>query len=190
SIAAASLAKAAGGGSAALAWKLIGIMTTTNLKITGAALLILAVVSTPILLNHRSRSAKPAEPAVAVEPEATMPAPAAQPATELAAPAPKAADPAVKKSLAEQVTEAPKRSCGEIEAYLQQNKRNVESLLAAFRVSGDKAYLREAATNFPNDPAVQFATIAFDVFPEQRRQWLEAFKGASPNNAVAWYLSA
>ena len=32
-------------------------------------------------------------------------------------------------------------------------------LLAAFRVSGDKAYLREAATNFPNDPAVQFEDV-------------------------------
>jgi RNA polymerase sigma factor (sigma-70 family) len=190
SIAAASLAQAAGGGSAALAWKLIGIMTTTNLKITGVALLILAAVSTPILLNHRARGAKPAEPVAAVEPEVARPAPATQPAAEQAAPAPKAATPAAKKSPVDQLMEAPKLSVVEIEAYLQQNKRNVESLLAAFRVSGDKAYLREAATSFPNNPAVQFAVIAFDVFPEQRRQWLEAFKGSSPDNAVAWYLSA
>jgi RNA polymerase sigma factor (sigma-70 family) len=190
SVAAASLAKAAGGGSAALAWKLIGIMTTTNLKFTGAALLLLAAVSTPILLNHHARAAKPAEPIAAIALESASPAPTAQPVAELAASASKVAAPSVKKSLVDQVIEAPKLSVGEIETYLQQNKRSVESLLAAFRVSGDKAYLREAATSFPNDPAVQFATIAFDVFPEQRRQWLEAFKGTSPDNAVAWYLSA
>jgi RNA polymerase sigma factor (sigma-70 family) len=190
SVAAASLAQAAGGGSAALAWKLIGIMTTTNLKITGVALLLLAAVSTPILLNHRARAAKPAEPVPAVAQEAAVPMLPPPPAAELVARTPQTAAPAAKKSLVDQLMEAPKLSVVEIEAYLQQNKRNVESLLAAFRVSGDKAYLREAATNFPNDPAVQFAAIAFDTFPEQRRQWLEAFKGSSPDNAVAWYLSA
>ena len=188
SVAAASLAKAAGGGTAAAALKLIGIMTTTNLKITAVALLVLAAVSTPILLNHRARAAKPAEPVAVVEPEAATPA--AQPVAELSPPTPKAADPAAKKSPMDQLIEAPQLSVVEIEAYLQQNKRNVESLLAAFRVSRDKAYLREAATNFPNDPAVQFAVVAFDAFPEQRRQWLDAFKSSSPDNALAWYLSA
>lgn len=187
SVAAASLAKAAGGGTAALALKLIGIMTTANLKLTAVALLVLAAVTTPILLNHRARAAKPTEPVSAVEPEAAQPA---QPVAELSPQTPKAAEPAAKKSPVEQLLEAPKLSTGEIEAYLQQNKRSAENLLAAFRVSQDKAYLREAATAFPNDPAVQFAVVAFDVFPEQRRQWLDAFKRSSPDNAVAWYLSA
>jgi hypothetical protein len=77
-----------------------------------------------------------------------------------------------------------------IEAYLRQNHRNLESLLAAFRVSRDPAYLREAATNAPNDPAVQFAVIANKVFPDDQRKWIDAFKASSPDNALAWYFSA
>ncbi|MGD0017305.1 MAG: sigma-70 family RNA polymerase sigma factor [Verrucomicrobiia bacterium] len=78
----------------------------------------------------------------------------------------------------------------EIEAYLQQNKRNAESLLAAYRMSHDQSYLREAATNFPNTPAVQFAIIADKVFPEEQRKWIDAFKVSSPDNALTWYFSA
>jgi RNA polymerase sigma factor (sigma-70 family) len=78
----------------------------------------------------------------------------------------------------------------EIEAYLQQNKRNAESLLAAYRMSHDQTYLREAATNSPNSPAVQFAIVADKAFPEEQRKWIDAFKASSPDNALAWYLSA
>ena len=78
----------------------------------------------------------------------------------------------------------------QIEAYLRQNHRNVESLLAAFQVSHDPAYLREAATNAPNEPVVQFAVIANDIFPDEQRKWIDAFKASSPDNALPWYLSA
>ena len=78
----------------------------------------------------------------------------------------------------------------QIESYLQQNHRNVESLLAAFRVSGDASYLREASTNAPNDPAVQFAVIVSKVFPDQQRKWIDAFKASSPENALPLYFSA
>ena len=78
----------------------------------------------------------------------------------------------------------------QIEAYLQQNHRDVESLLAAFQVSRDPAYLREAATNAPNNPAVQFAIIANNVFPDDQRKWIDAFKTSSPENALPWYFSA
>jgi len=77
-----------------------------------------------------------------------------------------------------------------IEAYVQQNHRNVESLLAAFRASRDSSYLREAATNSPNDAAVQFAVIAGKVFPGEQRKWIDAFKASSPENALSWYFSA
>jgi hypothetical protein len=78
----------------------------------------------------------------------------------------------------------------QIEAYLQRNHRNAESLLAAFQVSRDAAYLRQAATNFPGNPAVQFAVIANHVFPDDQRQWIDAFMSSSPDNALAWYFSA
>src|SRR5258708_34787215 len=47
-----------------------------------------------------------------------------------------------------------------------------------------------AATNFPNDAAVQFAIAARKIFPEQEREWLERFKASAPDNALAGYLSA
>jgi hypothetical protein len=78
----------------------------------------------------------------------------------------------------------------QVEAYLRKNHRNVESLLAAFQVSRDPAYLREASTNTPTDPAVQFAVIANKVFPVEQRKWIDAFKASAPENALAWYFSA
>jgi RNA polymerase sigma factor (sigma-70 family) len=81
-------------------------------------------------------------------------------------------------------------SRAQIEAYLQQNHRNVESLLAAYQVSRDASYLREAATNAPNNPAVQFAVLANNVYPDEQRQWIDAFKTSSPGNALPWYFSA
>ena len=78
----------------------------------------------------------------------------------------------------------------QIEAYLQQNHRNVESLLAAFQVSRDPSYLREAATNSPNNPAVQFTIVANNVFPDEQRKWIDAFKTSSSENALPWYFSA
>lgn len=84
-----------------------------------------------------------------------------------------------------------------IEEYLRLHHRSGQSLLAAFHASGDAEnptgdlnYLKEAATNFPGDPHVQLAVLAHNVFPEARRQWLDAFKASSPGNALANYLSA
>jgi RNA polymerase sigma factor (sigma-70 family) len=78
----------------------------------------------------------------------------------------------------------------QIEAYLEQNHRNAESLLAAFQVSHDPAFLRAAATNFPGNAAVLFAVVANQVFPEDQRKWIDAFKSAAPENALPWYYSA
>lgn len=84
-----------------------------------------------------------------------------------------------------------------IEEYLTRRNRSAASLLAAFHASGtaknpegDINYLREAATNYPNDPHVQWAVLSHDVFPEERRKWLDAFKASSPDNSLGNYLSA
>jgi RNA polymerase sigma factor (sigma-70 family) len=78
----------------------------------------------------------------------------------------------------------------QIEAYLQKNQRSADSLLAAYKVSQDPAYLREAAASFPDTPAVQFAVVSGNVFPGGQRKWIDAFKASSPDNALAWYFSA
>src|SRR6185437_7654844 len=67
-----------------------------------------------------------------------------------------------------------------VEEYLARRHRDVASLLAAFHALQDTNYLREAATNFPNDPQVQWTILAQDAFPQDRRKWLDAFKTSSP----------
>ena len=77
-----------------------------------------------------------------------------------------------------------------VEEYLRRHNRNVASLLAAFHVLRDTNLLNEAASNFPNDPHVQWTILAEDAFPGDRRKWLDAFKASSPGNSLANYLSA
>ena len=86
---------------------------------------------------------------------------------------------------------APKLTAEQVEAYLKANGRKALSLLAAYRTSGDPALLQEAMEKYPNDPQVAFeAAFDKDLSPEQRRQWLNAFEQAAPDNALANYLSA
>jgi len=54
----------------------------------------------------------------------------------------------------------------------------------------DEAYLREAAEKHPSNPLVQFTLLYKNLFPEQRRQWLDRFMESSPDNALPAYLSA
>jgi RNA polymerase sigma factor (sigma-70 family) len=87
--------------------------------------------------------------------------------------------------------ETPKLTPEQVEPYLRANGRNAASLLAAFRATGDTALLREALRDYPNDPRAGFAAaVDKDLSPEERRQGLDAFKKAAPDNAMANYLSA
>jgi hypothetical protein len=70
--------------------------------------------------------------------------------------------------------------------YLRQFGTNVETLLATQK----KDYVKLAAELFPNDPRVQFAVIAREIFPEAQREWLDRFKQSAPDNALASFLSA
>ena len=70
--------------------------------------------------------------------------------------------------------------------YLRQFGTNVETLLA----TQDAEYIRLAAQMFPDDPRVQLAVLTRDLFPDQRREWLDRFKQTAPDNAIADYLSA
>jgi hypothetical protein len=101
--------------------------------------------------------------------------------------APASDNPLKRSYLEKSVIEVP---AAEIQRHLERNGRNAASLLAAFQASGDKAHLIEAAANFPGDPRVQLAVLQSDLFPDQRREWLERFKRSAPDNALAGYLSA
>jgi hypothetical protein len=75
--------------------------------------------------------------------------------------------------------------------YLRRNGTNAESLLVAAQLGTNRTeFLKLAAQLFPGDPRVQFAVVAHEVFPEQKREWLERFKQSAPDNALAAFLSA
>jgi len=74
--------------------------------------------------------------------------------------------------------------------YLAMNQRSVESLLAAFRTTGDKDLLKEALEKYPDDPRVNFTALFNSDTPEERQQRLEALKKADPDNAMANFLAA
>ena len=89
----------------------------------------------------------------------------------------------------------PDLSHAQVESYVADNRRSAGSLLTAFRLSHDRAWLKEAAEKYPNDPRVHYAGW-FSAYrdenssPEERRQWLGAFKQSAPDNALANYLAA
>jgi RNA polymerase sigma factor (sigma-70 family) len=84
-----------------------------------------------------------------------------------------------------------KVTAAQLEGYLKTHHRDAGSLLAAFRVSHDPALLAEAMQKYPKDPQVDFeAAFQSNATPEERRQWLNAFETAAPNNALPNYLSA
>jgi RNA polymerase sigma factor (sigma-70 family) len=85
----------------------------------------------------------------------------------------------------------PKLTADQVQSYLNANRRNAASLLAAFRTTEDPALLQEAMQNYPNDPQVGFeAAIRKDAAPGERRQWLDILKQSAPENALPNYLSA
>ena len=83
------------------------------------------------------------------------------------------------------------------EAYAQENQRRPEALLGVYQASTDRVFLREAMTKHPRDARVAFVAActtgsaqASPDGPQERRQWLDAFKKSAPDNALAWHLSA
>ena len=90
----------------------------------------------------------------------------------------------------------PHLSTDQAEAYAQQHQRGPEALLAAAQVSHNRTFVREAATKYPRDKRVAMAAVFQSGSteatggPQERRQCLDAFKSAAPDNALAYYLSA
>jgi hypothetical protein len=85
----------------------------------------------------------------------------------------------------------------QLTGYLQANQRSPESLLAAYRATGEKALLDEAMATYPRDPLVVYTswyrTPSAANSPESiqaRRQALDTLKEIAPDNALANYLSA
>ena len=83
-----------------------------------------------------------------------------------------------------------KLSPAQLTAYLSKNKRSAESLLAAMRLTGDIAFLREAAQSYPNDPVVQTEVALRSGVAVERRRAIDAMKALDPGNALGDHLSA
>ena len=74
--------------------------------------------------------------------------------------------------------------------YLVQNQRSAESLLAAFRLTGDLAFLSQADQAFPSNVMVQTELALRSEDETERRHAIDAMRRADPANALGDYLSA
>lgn len=78
----------------------------------------------------------------------------------------------------------------QIDAYVNSHNRNLASLLSAYRINGDKAFLKEALERFPNDPQTLSTALRLEHDPGKRLEMIEAFKRAAPDNAMGNCLAA
>jgi len=156
-------------------------MRNSNKFIIGLVILVI-VIGLGIYLNRKPSQASPQPPPTpAVAKTQSTP----RPSVHVQAPTAVAIDTPVRPG--QTLVEIPREK---VEDYLRRHNRDAASLLAAFHVLHDTNLLNEAATNFPNDPHLQWTILAEDAFPADRRKWLDAFKASSRSNSLANYLSA
>ena len=84
----------------------------------------------------------------------------------------------------------PKLTPEEVDAWLKTSGRSAANLVTAAQLLNDPELLKEAARKFPTDPRVQLEVLIKDALPQERQQWLAAFKLSSPDNALPNYLAA
>ncbi|MGI9242297.1 MAG: hypothetical protein ACR2RV_15975, partial [Verrucomicrobiales bacterium] len=76
----------------------------------------------------------------------------------------------------------------ELRAYLEENSYSREAVVAAALLSGDIAYLVDAAERYPDDPHVQLLVLDREDFPGGRDGWYARFKRSQPDNMLASML--
>lgn len=81
-------------------------------------------------------------------------------------------------------------SAEEIADFVSSRNRSVDSLLSAFRLGGDQAYLKEAVERFPDHPQVLVTSLAYEQSPEQRLAILENLKRVDPGNGLGNCMTA
>jgi hypothetical protein len=84
----------------------------------------------------------------------------------------------------------PKLTPEEVDAWLKTSGRSAANLVTAAQLLNDPELLKEAARKFPTDPRVQLEVLIKDALPQERQQWIAAFKLSSPDNALPNYLAA
>ena len=87
-------------------------------------------------------------------------------------------------------SEMPELTHQEIDNYLEAQHRSADSLLSAFRLSGDEVYLKEALAKFPNNPQVLFYALRLSSDPTKRLELLDSLKRNDPGNGIGNCLAA
>jgi hypothetical protein len=137
-----------------------------------------------VSLTPLSEVSTPADPASSVESSNTS-----QPVDSPALPAPPP-EKTILQRLISHDTNVFKLSPDELQKFLARNGTNAESLLAAFSVTSDKEFLREAVRRYHESAFVLVSALAHNVSPEQRGDWIEQLKRIAPDNSLANYFSA
>ena len=78
----------------------------------------------------------------------------------------------------------------QLQEYLARNHRNAESLLAASRLTGNLALLREAARRFPSDPHAHFELAMRSENSVEKQRSIAELIRTDPGNALGPYLAA
>ncbi|MEO5917487.1 MAG: hypothetical protein ABIS50_24880 [Luteolibacter sp.] len=84
----------------------------------------------------------------------------------------------------------PKLSAAQLETYVNSAGRNVDSLLAAFRLGKDEAYLKEALEKFPHNPQVLLEAARMGNDPAKRLEILDRMRSEAPGNGLVDLMSA
>lgn len=78
----------------------------------------------------------------------------------------------------------------QLDRFLTDNRRSPAAMLAAYRIKGDIALLREAAAAHPEHAGIQLEMALRGGTPEEKRAALELFRKLEPDNSLGDYLSA
>ena len=87
--------------------------------------------------------------------------------------------------------EAPRPTPEQLRAFVEKQKHGAASLLAAWQLGGDAAWLEEAARRHPDDPRVALAKLgAMKEINAEAAEWIQRLKQADPGNATGWCYEA
>lgn len=87
--------------------------------------------------------------------------------------------------------EPPKPTAEQLIAYVEKEKHSAASLLAAWQMAGDPAWIEEAARRYPDNPRVALAKLStIEDLDAGASEWVRRFKKADPGNSVGWCYEA
>jgi hypothetical protein len=85
---------------------------------------------------------------------------------------------------------SPLLSSQQIEAYLTKENRSRGALLAAYQITNDRAFLKEALNKFPKDPQLLLASAHLEDDPAKRLEIYDRMRGEDPGNGLVDLVSA